>query len=86
MVKFKVFLVPVDGPTGVLCDKKSVVKNSSNPTYMLNNIRNAICYHILRDSQAAGFLCVGWIPREFNLEYLFTNTMLPGNKMHNLVD
>ena len=64
----------------------SVVKNLSIPTSAFNKRNNSICYYRVGESQAAGILCVGWIPGEFNLEELFTKTTIPGNKRHNLVD
>ena len=63
-----------------------VVKNSSIPTSVLNKRHNAIYYHRVREAQAAGILCVGWIIIEFNLADLFTKTKMPGNTRHNLVD
>ena len=64
----------------------SVVKNSNLPTSALSKRHNDICYHRVRGDQAAGTLWVGWITGEFNLTDLFTNTMMPGNTRHNLVD
>ena len=37
----------------------SVVKNSIIPTSALNKSHNAICYHRVREAQAAGILLVG---------------------------
>ena len=64
----------------------SVVNSSSIPTSVLNNRHNFICYHRVREAQAAGILWVGWIPEEFYLADLFIKTTMPGNKRHNLVD
>ena len=36
--------------------------------------------------QADFFLRVRWITGEFNLSKLFTNTIMPGNTRHNLVE
>ena len=38
------------------------------------------------EAQASGILHIVWIPGEFNLVDLFTNTTIPGNTRHNLVD
>ena len=84
--KLRCFEIPVEGPAEVFCDNMSVVKNSSIPTSALNQMNNTICYHRVRESQAAGILQVGWIPGEFNLEELLTKTTMPGNTRHNLVD
>ena len=64
----------------------SVVKNWSIPTSDFNKGDDDICYHRVREDQAAGILQVGWIPVEFNLADLFTMTTMPGNNRHNLVD
>ena len=55
-------------------------------TSVLKKRHNDICYHMLRGYQDAGVLRFGWIPVGFDLEYLFTNTIMPGNKSHNLVE
>ena len=84
--KLRYFEIPVEGPAEVFCDNISVVKNSSIPTSALNKKNDAIYHHRVREAQAAGILRVGWVPGECNLEDLFTNTTMPGNTRHNLVD
>ena len=84
--KFRCFGIPVESPAEVFFDHVSVVKNSSIPTPALNKRHNSICYHRVRESQAAGILRVGWIPGEFNLADLFTKTTMHGNTSHKLVD
>ena len=83
--KLRCFGVPVVGPADILCDNKSVATNSSVPTSVLNKRHNAICYHSVREAQAAGILRVGWIPGEHNLADLFTKTSMAGNVKHYLV-
>ena len=80
------FGMPLEGPAEVFCDNMSVVKNPSIPTSAYNKSHNAIYYHRFREAQAANILSVGWIPGEFNLADLFTNTKMPGNTRNNLVD
>ena len=63
----------------------SVVKNLTISTSALNKRNDSICYHRVRESQAAGIFGVGWITGEFNLEDLFTKTTMPRNTRHNLV-
>ena len=53
------FGVRLYGPDITFCDNKSVVTNSSVPNPILNKRHNAICYHIVRESQAAGKISVG---------------------------
>jgi len=74
--KLRCFGVPVEGPTDVLCDNQSVVTNSSVPTSVLNKRHITICYHRVREAQAAGIIQVGWIEGEKNLADLFTKTTL----------
>ena len=83
--KLRCFGIPVEGPAEVFCDNMSVVKNLSIPTSALNKRHNAIFYHTIREAQAPGILRAMWIPGEFNLAYLFTNTTMPGDTRHDLV-
>ena len=83
--KLRSFGVPIDGAAEIFCDNKSVVTNSSVPTSVLNKRHNAICYHSVREAQAAGILRVGWIPGEYNLADLFTKTSMAGNVKNYLV-
>eukprot|EP00984_Skeletonema_dohrnii_P018105 scaffold8364_cov75-Skeletonema_dohrnii-CCMP3373.AAC.1 len=55
-IKLKMFGVPIDGPADFYCDNNSVVKNLSIPTSMLAKKHNAVNYHIIRESAAAGIL------------------------------
>ena len=84
--KLRTFGVPIDGPADVFCDNKSVVTNSSVPSSVLNKRHNAICYHKVRESQAAGAIRVGWIDGKFNLADLFTKTTMAGNARNTLVE
>ena len=83
--KLRCFGIPVEAPAEVLCDNMSVVKNLSIPISVLNKRHNFIFYHSVRESQDAGILRVGWIPRESILSDLFAKTTIPGNTRHNLV-
>ena len=59
-----------------MCDNRSFVTNSSVPTSVLNKRHNAICYHRVREAQAAGVIRVGWIKGKNNIADLFTKTTL----------
>ena len=52
--KLRTFGIPVEGPADIFCDNQSVVTNSSVPSSVLNKRHNAICYHRVREAQAAG--------------------------------
>ena len=84
--KLRCFGIPEEGPANGFCENMSVVNHSSIPTSALNKRNNSIYYHRVREEQATGILRVEWIPGEFNLEDLFTNTTMPGNTRHNLVE
>jgi len=75
--KLRTFGIPINGPSEILCDNRSVVINSSVPTSVLNKRHNAICYHRVREAQAAGIIRVGWIEGKNNLADLFTKTTMP---------
>jgi len=83
--KLRCFGVSVEGPTDVLCDNRSVVTNSSLPTSVLNKRHNAICYHRVREAQAAGIIRVGWIEGEKNVTDLFTKTTLSNESKRRFV-
>lgn len=84
--KLRMFGVHVEGPTDVYCDNKSVVTNASVPTSVLNKRHNAICYHRVREAQAAGIINVLWIKGTSNLADLLTKTTLAGNVKNDIVE
>ena len=84
--KLRTFGVNLEVPTEFLCENKSVVKKSSVQASVLNKIYNPICYHIAIEAQSARTLKVGWIPRKYNLAYLFTKTTITGNMRHGMVE
>ena len=83
--KLRCFGIPIDGPAEVLCDNKSVVTNASVPVSVLNKRHNAICYHRVREAQAAMIIKTGWIPGDLNLADLLTKTTMAGNKKDGFV-
>jgi len=83
--KLRCFGVPVQGSSDILCDNKSVVTTSSVPTSVLNKRHNALCYHRVREAQAAGMIRVGWIEWEKNIADLFTKTMLSNESKRKFV-
>ena len=84
--KLRMFGVPIEGPTDVYCDNSSVVTNSTIPASMLNKKHNAICYHKVRESQAAGTIRVGWISGEYNKSDLLTKTTLNTGRRYDLMN
>ena len=66
-IKLKMFGVPLDGPANVFCDNDGVRKNVSIPKSTLNKKHNSINYHVVRESVAAGIMCVAKEDTETNL-------------------
>ena len=84
--KLRCFVIRVEVHAGLFCDNMSVVNNYSKPNSELKNRHNAIFCHRVMEAQAAFIPRVVWIPGEFKLSDLFTNTKMHGNTRHNLVD
>jgi len=79
--KLRMFGVPLDGPTNVLCDNKSVVDNSTLPSSTLKKKHNAVCYHRVREAVAAQMLRIAHVPTGQNLADMFMKP-LGGCKLH----
>ena len=73
--KLRMMGIPLEGPTSMYCDNESVTKNASVPESTLSKKHNAICFHKVRESVAAGWIQVGWIKSEKNLADLFTKVL-----------
>ena len=83
--KLRCFGIPIEGLATVLCDNKLVVTNSSVPVPVLNKRHHAICYHRVREAQAAQIIRVAWIPGDMNVSDLLTKTTMPANKKNQFV-
>ena len=66
-LKLKSIGVPIRGPANVHCNNQGVMKNTSVPKSTLSKNHNSINYHVVRESAAAGILCVGKENTETNL-------------------
>lgn len=73
--KLRMFGVPIDGPTKVLCDNQSVVNNSSKIDSVLNKKHSSIAYHAVRWAVAASVMIVGKILGEVNLSDAMTKRL-----------
>ena len=76
--------VPIDGPTSVFCDNKSIFKNSTRPESTLKKKHNAIAYHGTDKAIAAGIIRIAWEDGWFNLADVLTKLM-PDSKLRDLV-
>jgi len=73
--KLRMMGIEVIGPTDVLCDNESVVKNSTRSESTLKKKHNAIAYHRVRESQAAKIVRIAWQCGQENLADLFTKNL-----------
>ena len=82
--KLRMFGVPLDGPTDVMCDNQGVVNNTSLPQSTLGKKHNAVNYHVVREAAAASILRVGKEDTETNLADLLTK-LLGWQRRHKLL-
>ena len=83
--KLHSFGVPLDSTTNIFCDNRSVVTDSTISTSTLNRKYSAICYHCVREVQAAGTVRVGWVAGEYNKADIVTKTMISTKRRHDLI-
>ena len=76
LFKLCMFSIPVEGPTDMMCDNNSVVKNLQHPESVLSKKHLSICYHHAREAVARGVIRMGKIESTQNLADLFTKTLL----------
>jgi hypothetical protein len=81
--KLRMFGVPIDGPTNMYIDNKSVVNNSTHPESALKKKHNAIAYHRVHEAVAAGTIRIAYERSETNLADILTK-LLPGPKLKEL--
>jgi hypothetical protein len=82
--KLRMFGVPLDGPANVLSDNQAVILNSTVPSSTLRRKHNAICYHRVRETVAAGIIRIAKIDTKQNLADMFTKP-LPAYLLHELI-
>jgi hypothetical protein len=74
--KLRMFSIPIDGPTDILCDNQSVVTSSSVPESVLSKKHNSICYHHVHEACAAGTVLIAKEDTATNLSDIFTKALL----------
>ncbi len=74
-IKLKCFGIPITGPCSMFCDNLAVVKNTSIPESVLAKKHNAINYHIIRETVAAGIIRIGKEDTETNIADAYTKLM-----------
>ena len=70
--KLRMFGVPIDGFTDMLCDNEAVYKNASMPESQPRKKYHSIAYHMSRESVASGASRISKEDTETNLADLFT--------------
>jgi hypothetical protein len=79
--KLRMFGVPIERPTKVLCDNQGVVKNASIPESVLSKKHNAINYHAVREAVAAKIIQVGKEDGNTNIADLLTKPLTEGRRI-----
>jgi hypothetical protein len=69
------FGIPIEGPTNVFCDNKSVVTNSTIPTSLLSKKHNSIAYHRVHESVASMTIRLAIVHTKENLADLLTKPL-----------
>ena len=77
-------VVPIEGPTYIYGDSKSVVNNTSEPELVLKKKNTFICYHFVREVVAMKECLASHVTTLANFADLLTK-MLSGSKRKNLV-
>ena len=70
------FGIPIEGPTNVFCDNRGGVLKSSRPESTLQKKHNAINYHVVLESDAAGIMILGKEDGTKNLTDLLTKVLM----------
>ena len=69
------FGVPIDGPTLMLGDNRSVVLNTTVPSSQLRKKHNAIAYHRVREAIAGGVIRFAKVDTKDNLADVLTKPL-----------
>jgi hypothetical protein len=73
--KLRMFGVPLDGATRVLCDNEAVVRNTTAPESTLKKKQTSVAYHRNRECVASGMALVGKVHTSMNLADLGTKVL-----------
>ncbi len=69
------FGIPINGPTNVFGDNKSVIINATMPVSTLKRKHNSIAYHRVREAVASGVLQIAKVHTSENLADLLTKPL-----------
>ena len=82
--KLRMLGVPINGPSILLGDNLSMIKNCSLPSSTLKKKHNALAYHQVREAVAAKVIILGHISSDKNLAVCLTKP-LGGKKLYHLL-
>ena len=80
--KLRMFGVPIDGPVDILCDKQSVVNNTTNVDSKLNKKHNSLAFHAVRWAVAANILRLGKFHTSENITDPYTKLLSAYKRDH----
>ena len=76
-LRYKLYMmgVPIDGPTNIFCDNRTVCNSAQRPDARLGKKHNAINFHRIRESVAGKWCRIAFEPGETNLADFFTKIL-----------
>ena len=83
--ELRMFGVPIDGSTEIICENEAVYKNASTPESQLRKRNHSISYQISREAVFIGACRMAKEYTETNLSNLFTK-VLPRPRRELLLD
>ena len=83
--KLRMMGIPVEGPSFIFGDNKSVLVNSSKPDSVLKKKSNSIAYHFVREGCAANEWRVTYINTHSNVADLLTKPLGGGEKRRRFI-
>ena len=75
--KLRMFGVEIDGPANVFCDNEALYKSATFVETQIKKKHNAICFHKVRETVAAGIMIVHWEDGNSNLADILTKALPP---------
>ena len=83
--KLRMMGIPVDSPSYIFGDNKSVLVNSYVPTSVLKKKSNSVAYHFVREGCSADEFRITCVNTNGNIADLLTKTLQNGEKRRRLI-
>jgi hypothetical protein len=84
--KLRMMGVPIDGSSYVLCDKLSVIANSSRPESLLKKKSNAIVYQAVKEACTMKEILICYVKTDDNIANIMTKVLPSGERRDTLVE